>query len=137
MSHRAVRVADDIMKACKIQLENVDRAPKFDFDDADLLPEDRDVLEQIARCVTTGPLKGRGLGLVGRCDQRGEVEYNMVLGEYRADSVHDYLAKLGVDPLAMASRRAASSTRKARTKTAGCATAASTSLSSRAPRRAA
>ncbi len=99
---RNVAVSDDIMKACKIQLDNADRAPKFDFDDADLLPEDRDVLEQIARCVTTGPLKGRGLGLVGRCDQRGEVEYNMVLGEYRADSVHDYLAKLGVDPLAMA-----------------------------------
>ena len=35
------------MKACKIQLSNVDRAPKFDFDDADLLPEDRDVLDAL------------------------------------------------------------------------------------------
>lgn len=97
-----VAVADDIMKACKIHLESIERAPKFDFDDADLLPEDRDVLEQIAKCVTTGPLKGRGLSLVGRCDPRGEVEYNMVLGDYRAESVHDYLARLGVDPNAMA-----------------------------------
>jgi len=99
---RNVAVSDDIMKACKIQLENIERAPKFDFDDADLLPEDRDVLEQIAKCVTTGPLKGRGLALVGRCDPRGELEYNMVLGDYRAESVHDYLARLGVDPNAMA-----------------------------------
>lgn len=99
---RAVAVSDDIMKACKIQLDNIERAPKFDFDDADLLPEDRDVLEQIARCVTTGPLKGRALSLVGRCDPRGELEYNMVLGDYRAESVHTYLARLGVDPGAMA-----------------------------------
>ena len=35
---RNVAVADELMKACKIQLSNVDRAPKFDFDDADLLP---------------------------------------------------------------------------------------------------
>lgn len=95
-------VADDIMKACKIHLQNVERAPKFDFDDADLLPEDRDVLEQIAKCVTTGPLKGHALSLVGRCDPRGEVEYNMVLGDYRAESVHDFLAKLGVSPEQMA-----------------------------------
>jgi peptidoglycan-associated lipoprotein len=97
-----VHVSDDIMAACKIHLDNVDRAPKFDFDDAELLAEDRDVLEQVAKCVTTGPLKGSHLSLVGRCDPRGEVEYNMVLGDYRAESVHDYLAKLGVDPNAMA-----------------------------------
>lgn len=97
-----VHVSDDILKACKIQLDNVSRAPKFDYDDSDLLPEDRDVLEQVAKCVTTGPLKGRHLSLVGRCDPRGEAEYNMILGEHRAESVHDYLAKLGVDPLALA-----------------------------------
>lgn len=97
-----VNVSDDIMKACNIHIDNIARAPKFDFDDAQLLPEDRDVLEQIAKCVTTGPLKGRHLSLVGRCDPRGEVEYNMVLGDYRAESVHDYLAKLGVDPSTMA-----------------------------------
>lgn len=97
-----VSVSDDIMKACKIHVDNVARAPKFDFDDAELLPEDRDILEQIAKCVTAGPLKGRHLALVGRCDPRGEVEYNMVLGDYRAESVHDYLAKLGVSPTTMA-----------------------------------
>lgn len=97
-----VRVSEDLRKLCKIQVDNIERAPKFDYDDADLQPEDRDVLEQIARCVTTGPLKGRHLSLVGRCDPRGEVEYNMILGEYRAETVHDYLAKLGVDPATMA-----------------------------------
>ena len=97
-----VRVGGDILKACKIHVDNVDRAPKFDFDDATLQPEDRDVLEQVAKCVTTGPLKGRHLDLVGRCDSRGETEYNMALGEFRAETVHDYLAKLGVDVANMA-----------------------------------
>lgn len=91
-----VNVSDDLVALCKIQFGDSGRAPKFDYDEATLLPEDRDVLEQVARCVTTGPLKGRKLALVGRADPRGEVEYNMVLGDHRADSVRDYLAKLGV-----------------------------------------
>lgn len=95
---RLVNVDDDIMRLCNIHIDNVDRAPKFDYDDADLLPEDRDILEQVARCVTTGPLKGRKLALVGRADPRGDTEYNMVLGEHRAESVGTYLANLGVEP---------------------------------------
>lgn len=91
-----VGVSSELTRLCNISFGNVDRAPKFDYDDAELLPQDRDVLEQIARCVTTGPLKGRKLALVGRADPRGEDEYNMVLGEHRAVSVSDYLAKLGV-----------------------------------------
>lgn len=91
-----LNVSDELMRRCHVTFGNADRAPKFDFDDADLLPADRDVLEQIAKCVTTGPLKGRKLALVGRADPRGEVEYNMALGERRADSVRDYLTRLGV-----------------------------------------
>ena len=56
-----------------------------------------DVLAQIAKCVTTGPLAGRALELVGRADPRGESEYNMALGERRASSVREYLSRLGVD----------------------------------------
>jgi peptidoglycan-associated lipoprotein len=93
----SVGVSDDIVRACSIQFSNVDRAPKFDFDRSDLPPADRDVLAQIARCVTTGPLKGRALRLVGRTDNRGEPEYNMTLGSHRADAVRRYLDNLGVD----------------------------------------
>ena len=91
-----VNVSEDLIALCKIQFGDASRAPKFDYDEAQLLPEDKDVLEQVAKCVTTGPLKGRRLGLVGRADPRGEAEYNMILGDHRADSVRDYLAKLGV-----------------------------------------
>lgn len=96
-----VRLDDQLAKLCNVTFGNVDRAPKFDYDEAALLPQDRDVLEQVAKCVTTGPLKGRKLALVGRADMRGETEYNMVLGDHRADAVHLYLARLGVGTNAM------------------------------------
>jgi peptidoglycan-associated lipoprotein len=46
--------------------------------------------------MTTGPLAGKTVELVGRADPRGEEEYNMTLGERRAESVVHYLTQLGV-----------------------------------------
>ncbi len=96
-----VRLDDELARKCNVTFDNADRAPKFDYDEAALMPQDRDVLEQVAKCVTTGPLRGRKLALVGRADARGETEYNMVLGDHRADAVHVYLARLGVGVSAM------------------------------------
>jgi peptidoglycan-associated lipoprotein len=93
----AVVVSDDIARACKIDFNHVDSAPRFDFDRSALLPSDRAILAQVATCVTTGPLRGRALELVGRADARGDVEYNMALGEHRAGSARECLAQLGVD----------------------------------------
>lgn len=92
-----VSVSSDIMRACNIVIGNVDEAPRFDFDQSSLQDQDRQVLDQIGKCVTTGPLKGRKLLLTGRADPRGEEEYNMTLGEHRAGSVGEYLTGLGVD----------------------------------------
>lgn len=92
-----VAVSEDIARLCQMSVANVEKAPKFDFDRSELGVEDRDVLAQIARCLTTGPLKGRAVKLVGRADQRGEPEYNMGLGEHRAGSVKGYLTQLGVE----------------------------------------
>jgi peptidoglycan-associated lipoprotein len=89
-------LSDQLIKACGIQFDSVDDAPKFDFDKSYLSDQDKKVLVQVAQCVTTGPLKGRGLQLVGRADPRGEVEYNMTLGEHRASAVEEYLKGLGV-----------------------------------------
>jgi peptidoglycan-associated lipoprotein len=91
-------VADDILKICNVVVTDVKDAPKFDFDSTDLLPEDTRVLDQIATCFTTGPLKGRKLQLVGRADPRGTEQYNFVLGAKRAHQVGDYLEKKGVTP---------------------------------------
>ncbi|MDB5215405.1 MAG: peptidoglycan-associated outer rane lipoprotein [Myxococcaceae bacterium] len=92
----AVHVSSDLERTCKIVVGSTSDAPKFDFDDSALLPEDRAVLDQVARCVTTGPLKGRALKLTGRADNRGTEEYNFALGAHRANTVERYLAALGV-----------------------------------------
>jgi peptidoglycan-associated lipoprotein len=103
VKHSNVRVSDELAKACHIRFDDAERAPKFAYDDDALLPEDRAILTQLARCVTSGPLKGQKLALVGRADPRGEAEYNMILGDHRAASVFNYLALLGVDGQSMAS----------------------------------
>ena len=89
-------MASDLVAACKLHFDDVASAPKFDFDRSALAPQDGDILAQIAACVTTGPLAGRSLDIVGRADPRGEGEYNMALGERRASSVSMYLSNLGV-----------------------------------------
>jgi peptidoglycan-associated lipoprotein len=95
-SSATLEVGPDLTKACDLKVNSIESAPKFDFDQSVLLPEDRDILDQIAKCVTTGPLQGQHLHLIGRADPRGEIEYNMVLGGSRADSVRNYLIGLGV-----------------------------------------
>lgn len=92
----AVNVDSDIIKACNLTFDNVEDAPKFDYDSESLTQGEKNILEAIAKCLTTGPLKGRAVELVGRADPRGETEYNMTLGAKRARSVHNFLGSLGV-----------------------------------------
>ncbi|AKV02494.1 18K peptidoglycan-associated outer membrane lipoprotein [Labilithrix luteola] len=91
-------VSDEIAKACGIPARPTGQAyaPSFDFDSATLVEEDRTMLATVARCLTEGALKGRSVSLVGRADARGEPEYNMTLGESRADTVRRYMQDLGV-----------------------------------------
>jgi len=91
-----VGVSEDLAKQCSLQLANAEKAPKFGFDDSELLPEDRSVLQQIADCLIQGPLKGRTVQLVGHTDPRGTDEYNLGLGTRRAETVRSYLQRLGV-----------------------------------------
>ena len=89
-------VAGDLARRCELRFNSTPQAPKFDLDRFELLPEDRDVLDQVASCLTTGPLRGRTVQLVGRADPRGTEEYNLGLGSRRAESVSTYLQRLGV-----------------------------------------
>lgn len=88
-------VSDELAKQCHLQLAPAN-APNFNYDRFVLLPEDRAVLERLATCITTGPLKGRSVQLVGRADPRGTAEYNLGLGDRRAHTVSSFLERLGV-----------------------------------------
>jgi peptidoglycan-associated lipoprotein len=89
----SITIDDAILKACGIE------APKahFAFDSANVQNQDTGTLEKVARCFTSGPLKGRTLKVVGHADPRGETEYNFVLGNSRADAVGGFLRSKGMD----------------------------------------
>ncbi len=61
----------------------------FDFDTAEIKPEARDVLIAHARYLANNP--GQKVRLEGHADERGSKEYNLALGERRANAVQRFL----------------------------------------------
>ena len=68
----------------------------FDYDDFSLRFDARDTLNNIAEWLLKNP--SRQILIEGHCDERGTNEYNLALGERRANSAKKYLGQLGVDP---------------------------------------
>ncbi len=69
---------------------------KFEFDKADLRPQDRELLSRIAGILLTAP--GYTVSVSGHTDDVGTDEYNQKLSERRAQTVRDYLASAGLPP---------------------------------------
>jgi outer membrane protein OmpA-like peptidoglycan-associated protein len=69
---------------------------KFEFDKADLRPEDRELLSRVAGILLTSP--DYSVSVNGHTDDVGTEEYNQKLSERRAQAVRDYLAKAGLPP---------------------------------------
>lgn len=68
----------------------------FDFDRSGIKASERTKLEDAARKIQAD-YKGKQILLEGHCDWRGTAEYNMGLGDRRANAVKEYLQKLGVE----------------------------------------
>ncbi len=69
---------------------------KFDFDKADLRPEDKERLSRIAGILLTSP--DYSVSVNGHTDDVGTDEYNQKLSERRAQAVRDYLVEAGLPP---------------------------------------
>jgi peptidoglycan-associated lipoprotein len=65
----------------------------FDYDKADLRPDAQQSLAQAAQLIKQ---KGWKVQIEGNCDDRGSTEYNLSLGEHRADSAKQALLQAGV-----------------------------------------
>jgi peptidoglycan-associated lipoprotein len=66
----------------------------FDFNKADIRADARDALAKTADFLRKYPqIKAT---IEGRCDERGSTEYNLVLGDRRANAVKNYLVQLGI-----------------------------------------
>jgi len=87
-----VVIAEEVRRACNIPDEDA----YFEFDSSRLTTVDQGALDQVSVCFTRGPMAGRRLRLVGHADPRGTSEYNMTLGQSRADAVAGYLNGHGV-----------------------------------------
>ena len=66
----------------------------FDYDQAALTDEARAILEKHALWLQNH--RDAKVMVEGHCDERGTVEYNLALGNQRAQVTRDYLASLGV-----------------------------------------
>lgn len=77
-----------------VQPEALKRVVYFDFDSYEIRPEFTRVLEVNARYATAD--RSRKLALEGHTDERGGREYNLALGQKRADAVRRALVLLGV-----------------------------------------
>jgi peptidoglycan-associated lipoprotein len=66
----------------------------FDFDKSDIREADGQILQKNAG--TLKKLDYLKITIEGHCDERGTVEYNLALGERRAQAAYDYLVSLGV-----------------------------------------
>jgi OOP family OmpA-OmpF porin len=66
----------------------------FDFDKYVIMPEGREALKRNAEWLQKNA--GAKVVVEGNCDERGTNEYNMALGQRRADAAAKYLVDLGV-----------------------------------------
>ena len=66
----------------------------FDFDEYNLKPENQAILKAGAQAYLE--YTQYNLLIEGHCDERGTVEYNLALGQKRADEAARYLMALGV-----------------------------------------
>ncbi len=68
----------------------------FDFDSWSISHDAAKYLEAGAKWLQANP--GKALTIEGHCDQRGTQDYNLVLGQKRAEAAREYLVNLGVQP---------------------------------------
>lgn len=68
----------------------------FDFDKADIRSDAEQVLQRKVAVLREYP--GVQLRIEGHCDERGSNEYNLALGQRRAEAVKHYLTSYGLSP---------------------------------------
>jgi peptidoglycan-associated lipoprotein len=68
----------------------------FDFDKYDIRPADAAILKENAAVLKK--YHKVKIQIEGHCDERGTNEYNLALGERRANSTKIYLLSLGISP---------------------------------------
>ena len=94
MQEALSRIAPTRRTASGMIVELANDSFHFDFDKADLRPQNREILSRIAGVLLAS--EGYRVFVYGHTDDTGSEEYNQGLSERRARSVADYLADAGL-----------------------------------------
>ncbi|HEY7471442.1 MAG TPA: peptidoglycan-associated lipoprotein Pal [Gemmatimonadota bacterium] len=92
----ARRAEEEARRAREAAYSSIQAPIYFDFDRSDLREDARQTLQAKAEALRQFP--DIRIRIEGHCDERGTVEYNLALGERRADAARAYLVDLGIDP---------------------------------------
>ena len=88
---------EELFQQKTIEELNKDRVMKminFDFDKYDVREDMKSILQANADWMLKFPTVN--VLIEGHCDERGTIEYNIALGEKRAEAAKRYIASLGV-----------------------------------------
>ncbi len=92
----APRTAEEDIKAMSLDRVSSYLKPAFfDYDKADLRADARDVLAANAAWLKSHSTVA--FTIEGHCDERGTAQYNLALGDRRANAAKEYLVSLGID----------------------------------------
>lgn len=69
----------------------------FDFDKYDILPDAKPTLQALSDWLINNP--SSEVIIEGHCDERGTNEYNLALGDRRAEAIKGYLIALGISSI--------------------------------------
>ena len=69
----------------------------FNYDEATLDADAQSALSTSANWLKSAEGRGYGVLIEGHCDERGTEQYNLALGDRRANTAKEYLMTLGVD----------------------------------------
>jgi peptidoglycan-associated lipoprotein len=92
----ARRAEEEARRARESAYASIQAPIYFDFDRSDLREDARQTLQAKAEALRQFP--DIRIRIEGHCDERGTVEYNLALGERRAEAARAYLVDLGIDP---------------------------------------
>jgi len=95
---RTVAEVQPTNRAIADQFVSVMKPVYFDLDKSDIKASEQGKLRTLADWLNRDTNRTIVFKVEGNCDPRGTAEYNLGLGDRRAQAVKDFLVSLGVDP---------------------------------------
>jgi peptidoglycan-associated lipoprotein len=94
----AAQMAEETAQRDAMMMKNMFESESvyFEFDSAALSPVAQGILSGKADFLRDNP--GLQVIIEGHCDERGTPEYNLALGDRRAESAKNFLVNMGIDP---------------------------------------